>query len=64
MIIPPKLRSSLLKFGRRPAARVPFAVVKRPHGIAAILSRVDPAPAVEPLEPILAGEVDDARAGK
>jgi hypothetical protein len=63
MIIPPKLWRSLLELGRRPAARVPFAVVERPHGIAAILARilsgVDPAPAVEPLEPILAGEVDD-----
>jgi hypothetical protein len=66
MIIPPQLRRSLLELGRRPAARVPFAVVKRPHGIAAIsavltriLPGVDPAPAVEPLKPILAGEVDD-----
>ena len=64
MIIPPQLRRSLLELRRRPAARVPFAVVERSHGIAAIsltriLPGVDPAPAVEPLEPILAGEVDD-----
>ena len=64
MIIPPERRSSLLELRRRPAARVAF--VERPHGIAAIsavltriLPGVDPAPAVEPLEPILAGEVDD-----
>jgi hypothetical protein len=72
MIIPPKRRKSLLELGRRPAARVPLAVGKRPHGITAIsaisavltriLPGVDPAPAVKPLEPILAGEVDDVAA--
>jgi hypothetical protein len=63
MIIPPKLRSPLLKLGRRPAAVVPFAFVKRPHGIAAVLTRllprVHPRVTVKPLEPVLAREVDD-----
>ena len=63
MIIPPKLRSPLLKLGRRPAAVVPFAFVKRPHGISAVLARllprIHPRVTVKPLEPILGGEIDD-----